>query len=67
MSTALMRFPDDRLASFTCGFGAADRSAYDVIGTKGVLGMDPTYEMVEALKCPFKIRHRNSEREHLVN
>jgi Oxidoreductase family, C-terminal alpha/beta domain len=50
MSAAVMRFPDDRLATFTCSFGAADRSAYEVIGTKGVLKMDPAYEMVSDLK-----------------
>jgi glucose-fructose oxidoreductase len=50
MSAALMRFPDERLATFVCSFGAADRSAYEVIGTKGVLRMDPAYEMVSDLK-----------------
>ena len=33
----VMRFPDERLASFTCSFGAADVSRYRLIGTKGVL------------------------------
>ena len=50
MSAAIMRFPDERLATFTCSFGAADRSAYEVIGTKGILKMDPAYEMVSDLK-----------------
>jgi len=55
MSSAIMRFPGERLASFTCSFGAADRSAYEVIGTKGVLKMDPAYEMVGDLKCELTI------------
>jgi predicted dehydrogenase len=50
MSCALMRFAGDRLAEFTCSFGAADRSAYEVVGTAGVLKMDPAYEMVGDLK-----------------
>lgn len=37
MSSAVLRFPDDRFASFTCSFGATDRSTFEVIGTKGVL------------------------------
>src|SRR5580658_3699262 len=41
MTSVVMRFPDERLASFTCSFRAADRSSYEVIGTKGVLRMDP--------------------------
>jgi predicted dehydrogenase len=55
MATAVMKFPDDRLASFTCSFGAADRSSYEVIGTKGVLKMDPAYEMVGNLKSELII------------
>ena len=43
MSAALLRFADDRLATFTCSFGAADGSTYEVIGTKGVVKMDPAY------------------------
>jgi predicted dehydrogenase len=50
ISCALMRFAGDRLAEFTCSFGAADRSAYEVVGTEGVLKMDPAYEMVGDLK-----------------
>jgi glucose-fructose oxidoreductase len=58
MSAAVMCFPGDRLASFTCSFGAADRSSYEVIGTKGVLRMDPAYEMVGDLKCELTIEGR---------
>jgi predicted dehydrogenase len=43
MSSAILRFPDDRLASFTVSFGAAKTSSYQVIGTKGDLRVDPGY------------------------
>ncbi len=49
-TTGLLKFPGDRFASFTCSFGVTDRSIFEVIGTKGVLKMDPAYEMVESLK-----------------
>ncbi len=55
MSAEIMKFPGERLASFTCSFGAADRSSYEVIGTKGVLTMDPAYEMVGDLKCELSV------------
>jgi predicted dehydrogenase len=55
MSSALLRFPNDRLASFTCSFGAADRSEYLVVGTKGSLRMNPAYDMTEDLKCEMRI------------
>jgi len=35
MSGALLRFPDGRLASFVCSFGATDVSSYEIIGRKG--------------------------------
>jgi predicted dehydrogenase len=61
MSAALLRFPDARLASFTCSFGAADRSTYEVIGTKGVVKMDPAYEMVGDLKSEITIEGRTQK------
>ncbi len=62
-ATALLKFPGDRLASFTCSFGITDRSIFEVIGTKGVLKMDPAYEMVESLKTEITQgdrRHRKT-------
>ncbi|GAC1702581.1 MAG: Gfo/Idh/MocA family oxidoreductase [Candidatus Acidiferrum sp.] len=59
MLTAVMRFAGDRLASFTCSFGAADRSSYEVIGTKGVIQMDPAYEMAGDLKCKLTVDGKN--------
>src|SRR3954469_18004554 len=44
MVSVLLRFPEERLATFTCSFGAADISRYTVIGTKGILRADPAYE-----------------------
>ena len=47
---AVLRFPGDRIASFTCSFGGAKVSAYRLIGTKGDLLVDPAYEYAVALK-----------------
>jgi glucose-fructose oxidoreductase len=58
MTTGMMKFPDNRIASFTCSFGAADQSVYEVVGTKGVLKMDPAYEMAEALKSEITVDGR---------
>jgi predicted dehydrogenase len=58
MTSGVMRFPEDRLATFTCSYGAADRSTFEVIGTKGVLKMDPAYEMVGDLKSEITVGER---------
>jgi glucose-fructose oxidoreductase len=48
--SAVMRFPGERLAAFTCSFGASDVSAYQLVGTKGDLRADPAYELATGLK-----------------
>lgn len=50
MTSAIMRFPGERLASFTCSFGAADVSRYSLIGTKGQLVAEPAYDYALAIK-----------------
>jgi predicted dehydrogenase len=49
MTSATLKFPGDRLATFTTSFGAADAGHYEVIGTKGSLCVDPAYEFAEGL------------------
>ncbi|HKU16033.1 MAG TPA: Gfo/Idh/MocA family oxidoreductase [Steroidobacteraceae bacterium] len=58
--TATMRFRDERLASFTCSFGAADRSVYSVTGTKGSVTLDPAYEY--AMGSAYQLRIGERER-----
>ncbi|MGH7510328.1 MAG: Gfo/Idh/MocA family protein [Gemmatimonadales bacterium] len=63
MTSAILRFPEhERLAGFTCSFGAADVSAYRVAGTKGELVMDPAYEYAGELKQRVTINGRTRER-----
>lgn len=47
--SAVLKFPHDRLAQFTCGFGAFDHSTYSVVCTEGRLRMDPAYDMATDL------------------
>jgi len=49
MSGALLSFPEGKLASFICSFGAADVSSYELVGTKGRLQVDPAFEYVGSL------------------
>lgn len=50
MTAVTLHFPGNRLATFTCSFGAADVSRYAVIGTKGSLTAEPAYDYSMALK-----------------
>ena len=50
-TSAILRFPGkERLATFTCSFGAADVSHYRVVGSKGQLVMDPAFEYAGELE-----------------
>jgi glucose-fructose oxidoreductase len=61
-TTAVMRFSGDRIASFTCSFGASDRSALEVVGSKGMMKMDPAYEMASGLKAELASGGRTIKR-----
>jgi predicted dehydrogenase len=62
-TSAILRFPGrERLASFTCSFGAADVSMYQVVGTEGELVMNPAYEYAGELKQRIIIGGRAREK-----
>jgi predicted dehydrogenase len=60
--SAIMKFPRDRTASFTCSFGSADRSELEIVGTKGSIVMDPAYELAEGLAYTLRIGKRTREK-----
>jgi glucose-fructose oxidoreductase len=64
MTTAVLRFPNERLASFTCSFGAADVTAYQVVGTKGDVRVDPAYEYAMELKSVVTVDGKKRTREY---
>ena len=43
MVSAIMHFPKERLATFTCSFGTDGQSNYRVVGTEGWIGTDPAF------------------------
>ncbi|NJO41276.1 MAG: Gfo/Idh/MocA family oxidoreductase [Cyanobacteria bacterium CRU_2_1] len=62
MTSAILRFPGDRLATFTCSFGAAKVSTYQVVGTKGDLRADPAYSTQGEMKHILTIDGEKQER-----
>lgn len=59
----LMKFPQDRLANFICSFGAADRSRYEIVGTKGSVVVDPAYEYAEGLSYELTIGEKKKRKK----
>lgn len=64
MTTAWLEFPGHRLATFVCSFGAADVSAYEVVGTKGHVRMDPAYEYVGELRQNSMLNGKSRSRRY---
>lgn len=60
MMSCLVRFPQERLASFTVAAGAADTGWYEIVGSKGRLRMDPAFEYAEALARQLEVGGRTS-------
>jgi predicted dehydrogenase len=58
MTSAILHFPGDRLASFTCSFGAAKISTYQVMGTLGNLYVEPAYAAQAHIKHKLTIDGR---------
>jgi glucose-fructose oxidoreductase len=59
---ATLRFADERVAQFTCSFGAFDRSHYEIVGTEGVLQLDQAYEYATEMKLTVYGQHGDKER-----
>jgi glucose-fructose oxidoreductase len=62
MVSASMRFPEQRLATFTCSFGAAGVSRYSLLGTKGTLQLDPAYGYATPIEHHLTIGSRSRKR-----
>jgi len=62
MVSVVMRFPGERLATFTCSFGAADVSRYTLIGTKGSLRADPAYEYAEGIQLEVRVGEKRTRK-----
>jgi predicted dehydrogenase len=59
----LMKFPQNRLANFICSFGAADKSRYEVVGTKGSVICEPAYEYAEGLAYELTIGEKKRRKK----
>ena len=59
----IMKFPRERIANFVCSFGAADRSRYEIVGTKGSVVCDPAYEYAEGLGYELTVGEKKKRKK----
>jgi predicted dehydrogenase len=60
--SGLLRFPGERLASFTASFGAADVSMFRIVGTEGELRVEPSFEYAGGLTHHLMVKGKRSVR-----
>lgn len=61
MTSAILSFPGERLATFTSSFGASKVSTFQVVGTKGDLRMDSAYSYLGELKQKITVNGETKE------
>ena len=64
MTAVTLRFPEDRLATFTCSFGAADAAWYEVVGTKGSIRLEHAFEYTQAMSLETTIDGRTQRKNY---
>lgn len=64
MLSVIMGFPGNRLAQFTCSFGAAATAAFDLVGTKGSLRLESAYEYTEPMKMSLTIDEKTTNESY---
>ncbi|MCI0670900.1 MAG: Gfo/Idh/MocA family oxidoreductase [Myxococcaceae bacterium] len=60
--SALLRFPEDRLASFNVSFGASQGNTYEVVGTKGSLRLENAYDYEGRTEWELRVKGRPTRR-----
>jgi len=62
-TSAILRFPRERVAAFTTSFGVEDAGFYLIAGTKGVLRVEHAYHYVGTIKHSLTIDGKTTETE----
>ena len=59
ITSAILRFPNGKLAAFTVSFGAFDSSDYEIIGTKGRILIENAYDYATPMELRTFIKSHN--------
>jgi len=59
----IMKFPGERIANFVCSFGAADRSRYEIVGTRGSVVCDPAFEYADGLAYELTVGEKRKRKK----
>jgi glucose-fructose oxidoreductase len=63
ITTAVLQFSGDKLATFTASFASADVSSYLIVGTKGSIEANPAYGYSEPLAYTITLGDRDQRKQ----
>jgi glucose-fructose oxidoreductase len=66
MASAILRFPGERVAQFTCSFDSPDLAALDLVGTKGRLRMEPAFDYAGPIRWELSLGGSTKKRSFTV-
>ena len=61
-TAAILRFGNERVATFVTSFNASDVASYRIVGTRGDLHADPAYEYAEGLEYSLTIEGKTTHK-----
>jgi predicted dehydrogenase len=64
VTSAMMLFSENRIASYTCSFDSADVATYSVIGTKGKVQLDMAYEYASDICMEITVGEKKQKRTY---
>jgi len=64
ITSAILTFPNNQVASFTCSFDSADMATYTVAGTKGKLRLEVAYEYTTEINLEVSVGEKTQKRTY---
>ena len=64
ITSAMLLFPGNRIATFTCSFDSADVATYSVVGTKGKLRLEMAYEYSAPITMEVSAGEKKQQRTY---
>lgn len=60
--SVIMTFPRDRVAAWTCSFGASDTSEYTIVGSKGRLRLECAFDFAEDMILTYTVNEKEQKK-----
>lgn len=66
MTSAILRFPEDRLATFTSSFGAVATSWFEVVGSSGKIRLETAFDLSGQMEMTLERKGRTTRKARRI-